>query len=60
MLESGIEMEIHEVPNGTMLFGLKWGQGVIARTLGFSRKDVIATLNWCDKNAQEALKIIGF
>mgnify|MGYP001564616312 CR=1 FL=1 len=58
LIDAGIGFEVHDSP-AAILFGLQWGQSKVARILGFKRKDVIAALNWADKNPKEAIKILG-
>ncbi len=54
-------MEIHCRGNwakGGKTYGLKWGEGKIARQMGFKRDDVIKALDWADANNSEAEKVL--
>ena len=53
-----VVIEIHEISNGRKMFGLKYGQGVVAHMLGMKRKEVIGALDWADANNEEAEKIL--
>lgn len=61
-----LHLEIHccgdwkkgEKIDGKLTYGLKWGEGKVARLMGFKRRDVIRALDWADTNNREAEKVL--
>ena len=61
-----LHLEIHccgdwkkgEKIDDKLTYGLKWGEGKVARLMGFKRRDVIRALDWADTNNREAEKVL--
>ena len=53
-----LNIETHQCA-GKNMYGLKWGEGKMARLIGMERKDVISALEWADNNNKEAEEIIA-
>ena len=53
-----LNIEIYQCV-GKNMYGLKWGEGKMARLIGMKRKDTINALNWADNNNKEAEEIIA-